>query len=238
MTTPKTPAPQPKPAEIIERLDIYKVRLVREAVSALALFEVWDGLNEDTTRRRAVKASPVHKAIDVMWRATMDTLILTLVRSLEGFRGSVHATHKVSFQVVRKLLDEPGVLDLLVDRAKHNAGPAPARAKGQAVLEAAARLRSNVDRLASESPSRIRRLQEIRHRYLAHQLHVTDPLDPPEYESIGEIANEVLSLAEHTTRILEPTAIEWPRGELAAATARLIKVIAERFPTAAHVSGD
>jgi hypothetical protein len=123
-------------------------------------------------------------------------------------------------------LDEPGVLPLLIDDAKSKFAGERGQAAGQAVADAAGRMRARLDRLGAEEPNRMRRLRDVRNRYLAHQLELAHPVDPPIYENFRTMVDELLALAEDAYRVVEPTLIVWPRGEVLVQTERLIGLIA------------
>lgn len=222
----------PEPFEIVEKLHAFARRLANNSLQALTLYEAWSALNVDSTAREAVARSSVTKSIGVMWQATQDSLILCLMRALDGPRrdAELHTTNRVSFVVFRKLMDEPGVLDVLVGDAKSKFTGERAQAAGQAVAEAAGRIRARLDRLSAEDPNRVRRLRDVRNRYLAHHLELAHPVDPPIYENFRTMVDELLTLAEDAYRVLEPTLIEWPRGEVRAQTERLIGLIAAAQP--------
>jgi hypothetical protein len=223
--------PAPTPADIIEKLHGFAPVLVRGALKAMTLHETWNGLNTDNAARKAIVVSPVTKVIGVMWEASLDSLILVLMRLLDSHgRGSVHDSDRVSFPVIRSLVDEPGVLEMLIGDAESKDGPGDREAKGQAVLDAAFRLRQRLDTMADEEPNRLNRLRSVRDRFLAHQLHMETPLDPPIFGNLRTMVEDVLLLAEDTKRMLNPTVIVWPRGEVTAQMIRLIDTVAQRFP--------
>jgi hypothetical protein len=216
----------PEPVDVVEKLHSIARRLANNSLQALTLYEAWAALNADSPAREALVRSSVTKSIGVMWQATQDSLVLCLMRALDGPRrdSELHTTNRVSFVVFRKLMDEPGVLDVLVGDAESKFGGERAEAAGQA--DAAGRIRARLDGLAAEEPNRARRLRDVRDRYLAHHLALARPVDPPIYENFRTMVDELLALADDAYRVLEPTLIEWPRGEVRAQTERLIGLIA------------
>ena len=218
------------PYEIVETLRSFRPRLADNSFQALVLYEAWSALNTPSSAREALVRSPVTKAIGVMWQATQDSLIICLTRAFDKPGRSLHGSDRVSFVVFRHLLDEPSVLDTLMSDAQSKVGPDMKVDAGQAVINAAARLRDRLDSLAHEQPNRLHRLRAIRDHYLAHQLQLGDSIPPPIFQNLRTMVDEVLTLAEDATRVLQPTLIEWPRGEVEGHTARLIDVVAEKFP--------
>jgi AbiU2 len=222
----------PDALEIVEKLHSFANRLANNSLQALTLYEAWSALNVDSVAREVVVKSSVTKSIGVMWQATQDSLILCLMRALDGPRrdAELHTTKRVSFVVFRKLMDEPGVLDVLIGDAKSKFNGERGIAAGQAVANAADRLRARLDRLTAEEPNRVRRLRDVRNRYLAHHLQLANPVDPPIHENLRTMVDELLALADDAYRVLEPLLIEWPRGEVRAQTKRLIELIAAAHP--------
>jgi hypothetical protein len=199
----------------------------------LALYEAWNELNTESRERETLVASPVTKSVGVMWDATLDRLVLLLMSTLDapGHGGSIHRSNRVSFPVFRALLDEPGVVEMLVRDGGSLKRATPREARMHAVIAAADNLRNRLDRLRAETPNRCTRLRQIRDRYLAHELHLETPVDPPIHQNLRSMTDEVLALADDATRVLAPTTmISWPRGEVAGQTKALIKTISQRYP--------
>ena len=136
----------------------------------------------------------------------------------------------MSFVVFRKLLEEVGVLDMLVGDARSKVDSSRKNDAERGVIEAAISLRARLDNLNIEVPNRLRRLRDIRDRFLAHNLDELQPVEPPIYENLRTLTDIVLLLAEDATRVLQPTIIEWPKGQVSYHTHRLIAVVAEKFP--------
>jgi hypothetical protein len=226
----------PDGVEIVEKLHASAKRLAANSLQALTLYEAWSALNVDSAEREVLVRSLVTKSIGVMWQATQDSLVLCLMRALDGPRrdSELHTTNRVSFVVFRNLMDEPGVLEILVDDARSKFTGERADAAGQAVSDAADRIRARLDGLMAEEPNRARRLRDVRNRYLAHHLELAKPVDPPIYENFRTMVDELLALAEDAYRVLQPTLIEWPRGEVRAQTERLIRLIAASHPPLAR----
>ncbi len=227
------------PIPVGQRLHKSQLRLVRAALRALALYETWSELNTESPERQALVVSPVTQSIGVMWEASLDRLVLILMSTLDapGNRG-VHGSDRVSFRVFQALLDQPGVLDILVADARNKHRGEFAAARAAAVLESADRLRARLDALDHEHPSRIRRLRAVRDRFIAHDLDLAAPLDPPIYQSLRTMTDEVLALAEDATRVLAPTVIVWPRGDVARHTRNLVKAIALQHPLRIRGAGE
>ena len=202
-------------------------RLMFAVEEALHLWEVWSTFNRAAELRQAIAGSQAELAAAVYEKASLDTLVMVVIRLLEG-----PGKNRRNFQVFQKHLRLPGVADALIKNAANamavlwdDAKPEEASTTVQDRIVA---FHARLDRL--KEGGRLEVLGQHRNTNLGHEL-VPDPSEPTlTYDQLGELVNEILVLAEDMEAIVS-SGLPLRRGEASKSAAALWKAVAAASPT-------
>jgi hypothetical protein len=179
-------------------------------VQALCLHTTFRSLNEGEEWRREISRGPASAATNIVQHAVLRELILILVRVFDKPRAKLETSDKVSFAVVSMWLERGDIREALAARARvwfpdgYRADENEA-----AVRDAIQRLHDGLHRLEIENPNRNRRLRDFRDQFLAHELHLEVPRDPPLFGHIAEIGQEIKGLSEAAALAIEGSSTAW-----------------------------
>ena len=199
------------PEETIERLTIYSQRLHQSVLQAKVLYSCFQSLNENRELRERIGGTTASTATNTMMHAMLRELTLILVRVFDGpGRYPIEKSDKVTFPIVAAWLEQPAILEGLLERARHWLDDGFLAEENQtAVRDAVQRLKEGLVRLREENPNRQKLLRDFRDGFLAHELHRAIPRDPPLFGHIGEMLEEIRLLSETTSLAIEGSAIHW-----------------------------
>lgn len=218
----------------VERLKRYANRIAGSARYAMALQEIWAAFNEDGTIQKRVARSKADTAAAYIHDAVLHDLIMIIVRLMDkpgGHGRPIMQSDRISFPVVRELLNLPGVMEVFETRARGWPG-----GKGE---EHVKRVRDEfqdmcgrIDRLQSGSDTPAELLRTYRHNNLAHELHIdtSDPKPKAKYGDVPDLLDEIVALTESVGLIVLGTAYAWERRDVAKSARALWAAVAEIGP--------
>ena len=159
---------------VIQRLEVRSARLRNAATRTTLLFQTWVVLNDEALLRRRVGASKADLAAYLLQTAALREVVSSISRMLDPVGVDNHRSNRISFLVVRHLLQVPGATERLVERAVdrlHRKGIPPA----QDVERCIAAFHQILDRLDADPDHRVKCLRGYRDENLAHDLSVRNP---------------------------------------------------------------
>lgn len=202
-------------------------RIMLAAEEVLHLWEVWSAFNRAAELRPAIAHSRAGLAAAVYEKASLDMLVIVVIRLLEGPAKD----KRRNFQVFQKHLRLPGIADALIRNAANSMTVLLDDVKPEeastTVRDRIAAFHARLDRLKEDR--RLKMLGQHRNANLGHEL-VSDPSGPkPTYDQLEELVNQVFVLAEDVEAIV-PSGLPLRRGEASKSAAALWKAVAATFP--------
>lgn len=203
-------------------------RIMHTAEEALHLWEVWCTFNQAAELRSAIRGSQAELAAAVYEKASLDMLVIVVVRLLEG-----PAEDRRNFQIFQKYLRFPGVAEALIKNAANSmavlwdgADPEEASTTVRDRIEA---FHVRLDRLKEKEYGRLKMLGRHRNANLGHEL-IPDPSEPrPTHDMLRELVNEGLALADDVEAIV-PSGCPLRREEASKSAAALWKAVVAASP--------
>lgn len=217
----------------LSRLEDYRRRIVAAAEQALSLWEVWAAFNEAKERRQIIEYSPASIAAVVYERASLNSLVMVVVRLLDHPQRD-----RITFSKVQEQMRIPGVSEALIAAAPSSLHILIAQdviTPEQASTKIAARItdfHARLERLAAEQPNRTKLLRDYRHANLAHELWANKARIMPTYDQLKTMVFEILALAEDVQAIVTGSPLQEPltRGEASESALELWRAVAAMFP--------
>lgn len=155
----------------LSRLEDHRRRIVAAAEQALSLWEVWAAFNDAKELRRIIENSPASIAAVVYERASLNSLVMIVVRLLDHPQRD-----RITFSKVQEQMRIPGVSEALIAAAPSSLHTIIAQdviTQEQASTKIAARItdfHARLERLAAEQPNRREMLRDYRNANLGHEL--------------------------------------------------------------------
>jgi hypothetical protein len=217
----------------LSRLEDYRSRILAAAEQVLCLWEVWTTFNEAKELRQIIKRSPASLAAAVYEEASLNNLVMVVVRLLDHPKPD-----RITFFMVQQQLRIPGVSEALIADAPssiHNLFAKDVITSGQASTKITARItefHARLERLAAEQPNRTELLRKHRHANLAHELLPDKVRVKPTYDQIKTMVFEILALAENVHAIVTGSSLQelLTRGEASESALELWQAVAMAFP--------
>ena len=203
-------------------------RIMHTAEEALHLWEVWSTFDQAAELRPAIRGSQAELAAVVYEKASLDMLVIVVIRLLEG-----PAEGRRNLQIFQKHLRSPGVAEALIKDAANSMavlwdGVDPEEAS-TTVRDRIVAFHARLDRLKDKEDGRLKMLGWHRNANLGHEL-VPDPSEPrPTHDVLRELVNEALALADDVEALV-PSGRPLRRGEAIESVAALWKAVVAPFP--------
>lgn len=200
------------PAEAIARLSHSSRRIMNAIRWARAVNTVWRTFNRHEARQD-IADSPASPAAHVYERTTLDAQIMMIARVFDApGRGHILTQNRMSFPVCRMLMEEPGVIEGLLDQCEawneHGAGNRERLTMShQAFLDA-------LTALENEEPNRVNLVRAFRDENIAHELRFDVLPQRPQYDHIHGLVDEASLLIGHLMHIVNGTTIRWQDGAM------------------------
>ena len=215
----------------LSHLEDYRHRIVGAAKQALCLWEVWTSFNEAKELRRIIERSPASLAAAVYEDASLNNLVMIVVRLLDYPKED-----RITFRAVQQQLRMPGVSEALITNAPRSIGAILAQditpAQASTIIDTKiTAFHARLKRLATEKPNRTEILRKHRHANLAHELLADKAQVSPTYDQLKTIVFEVLALTEDVQTIVTGTPLQEPlsRGEASKSVVELWRAVAVAY---------
>lgn len=216
----------------LSQLEDYRHRIVAATKQALCFWEVWTTFNEANELRRIIERSPANLAAAVYEDASLNSLVMVIVRLLDRPKPD-----RITFCVVQQQLRIPGVSEALIADAPHSIGAlfaqdvTPAQASAMIKMRITA-FHARLKRLATEQPNRTEILRKHRHANLAHELLADKARVKPTYDQLNAMVSEILALTEDLQAMATGSSSQelLTRGEASKSAVELWRAVAVVFP--------
>lgn len=217
----------------LSRLEDHRRRIVAAAEQALSLWEVWAAFNDAKELRRIIENSPASIAAVVYERASLNSLVMIVVRLLDHPQRD-----RITFSKVQEQMRIPGVSEALIAAAPSSLHTIIAQdviTQEQASTKIAARItdfHARLERLAAEQPNRREMLRDYRNANLGHELWADKAKVMPTHGQIKTMVFEILALAEDVEAIVTGSPLQEPltRGEGSKSALELWQAVTVTFP--------
>lgn len=217
--------PAHDPAQAIDRLRHSTRRIMNAIRWARAVNAVWRTFNRHEARQE-IADCPASPAAHVYERTTLDAQIMMIARVFDTpGRGHILAQNRMSFPVCRTLMEQPGVMEFLLDQSEdwNELGAANRdhlTARHEAFIEV-------LTTLNDEEPNRVNLVRAFRDENIAHELRFDVLPQRPQYDHIHGLVDEASVLISHLVLIVEGANIRWQDGDMDGSVTWLWNAVAD-----------